>query len=436
MENVYNVLYRKIALEKWEMSVESEHLARQLVESGRFRIDANEKVNFVRFSYPAQNINIVFSYRELCDEKLSMRTKRILKRLLSRKYSGKALSAQVKKTFKKLHHDVTKIVGVDEKTEMRLARAIVQSSHPSVIILLLLEGAELFVSYSHSVGDMLDISSWQEVGDSSGLQSTGYRESSVLVSCGGNPFASEEEKHHSGDGFNALSRMVVIAGQELGHFADIMRDKKGRIIGRYSSKMGGARAKEPTKTGRLNDIKSTKRISQILIEFKLKEIAKLERRIKFFKKQKRKGLIVINTQRKINNMTRRFVRKCKKAKLDFLLTIPKDNDGHLAVPIEMMLSDMLFNLAPKADVYTRVNPLEEEAIACIEALARVPQQVNKWGHKATRKLMPNLYVIYYRDVIPGCIKTCEDLTGEKFYYKETKKNFVRKFFERFLSGSK
>jgi hypothetical protein len=89
-------------------------------------------------------------------------------------------------------------------------------------------------------------------------------------------------------------------------------------------------------------------------------------------------------------------------------------DENLGSQLAICLADMRFNLAPKADAYSRDNPVEEEAIACIEALARVPQQMNKWGHKATRVLMPNLYKIYYTQVIPACIKSYQVLSGRKY----------------------
>jgi hypothetical protein len=35
-----------------------------------------------------------------------------------------------------------------------------------------------------------------------------------------------------GDGFPAIARMQIIAAQEIGHYADIMRDDYGRQIDR------------------------------------------------------------------------------------------------------------------------------------------------------------------------------------------------------------
>jgi hypothetical protein len=433
MENVYHILYKKPALEKWQMPYELEDLAKQLVYSGRFRIDAAEKVNFVRFSRPADNINMVFSYRELCDAHLVERTTAIIQNSLSRRFKGAKLLEKTKSEFDRLHHDVTKIVGVDAKTEMKLARAIVQATDPCVMQLLLLEGAELFISYAHTVGDMLDIQSWQAVGDSSGLQSTGYRESSVFVSCGGNPFLPEDKKEFSGDGFNALARMLVIGGQELGHFSDIIRNKRGQKVSRHSADLSGMRAKEHTRQARINDIKYSTEIKKFLDSINLHQVSELERHLKFFKEHKRRGLVVMNTMRQANNGVRRILKKCNKAGLDFLTVVHRDDHKHLACQIEMMTGDMLANLTPKADAYMRPDPVEEEAIACIEALARVPQQVNKWGHLVTSNMMPDLYKIYYEEVLPACKETYEHMTGHKYQFILTNKGFFRKNWERFIS---
>jgi hypothetical protein len=432
MENVYHILYKKPALERWQMPYELEDLACQLVNSGRFRIDADEKVNFVRYSNPAEYINMVFSYRELCDEHFVGRTMVIIQSSLAHKYKGAKLIEKAQKEFERLRHDVTKIVGVDAKTEMKLARAIVHATDPCVMRLLLLEGAELFISYGQTVGDMLDIQSWQTVGSSSGLQSTGYRESSVFVSCGGSPFLAEDKKQFSGDGFNALARMIVIGGQELGHFSDIIRDNRGRKVSRHSADLSGRRAKQHVRIARIHDIEKSDSVKEIIDKIDVHRISELERHLKFFKKHKRYGLVVINTKHQVNNGIRRLLKKCKKAGVGFLTTVNPDDHKHLACQIEMMVGDMRVNLSPQADAYMREDPMEEEAIACIEALARVPQQVNKWGHLVTSEMMPNLYKIYYEEVIPACIRTYEQMTGVPYEFKLTRKSFFRKNFERFF----
>ena len=76
--------------------------------------------------------------------------------------------------------------------------------------------------------------------------------------------------------------------------------------------------------------------------------------------------------------------------------------------MQEMLSDMMFNLQPVADVYSSDDKNEEIAIACIEALARVPQQVNKWGHKTTLFLWRNLYKFYYYKLIQDALKIMKE----------------------------
>lgn len=433
MHNVYDVLFTKPALEKWEMSPQLEALAQSLVDSGRFRIDANEKCNFVRFSSPFEGINIVLSYRELCDPNLLPRTEEIITQLLSYRRKGKNLQSRVQKEIERLRHDVTKIVGVDEHTEMMLARALVQAIDPCVMLLLLAEGTELFISYSHTVGDMLDIRSWQEVGSSSGLQSTGFRESAVFVSSGGDPFRPEDKKEYESDGEYALCRMIVIAGQELGHYADIIRDKRGRKISRHSADIYGTESKPRVSAARMHDIKRMHYIDYKLQGFGLLKLCELEKFAKFYKKQKRRGLIAMNNNRKIRNLTRKFLRKCRRSDLKFVATIHPDKDGHIGTPIRTMVLDMAFNLEPKADAYSREDPVEEEAIATIEALARVPQQVNKWGHLITSRTMSDLYKVFYREVIPACIEAYENASGEKYHFHQTKKGLIRKSFEKLFS---
>ena len=99
--------------------------------------------------------------------------------------------------------------------------------------------------------------------------------------------------------------------------------------------------------------------------------------------------------------------------------------SHLA----MAIADMKFNLAPEADAYVGRNPRETEAIACVEALARVPQQVIKWGHETTRFMMPCLYEIYYKQVIPACYKAFYDRTGKHFpkHFKKMPVSIFRRF---------
>ena len=81
----------------------------------------------------------------------------------------------------------------------------------------------------------------------------------------------------------------------------------------------------------------------------------------------------------------------------------KDKD-YTGIRLEALFSDMAFNLEPVADVYSNPDKNIEIAIACIEALARVPQQANKWGHRATLFFWRNLYKFYYYKLVNSSCK--------------------------------
>ena len=70
MGNAYHLLYRIPALEHHQMLRDVEELAVRLVQSGRLRIDAGDRQNFVRLTLPQFNSSLVFSQRELTDPAL------------------------------------------------------------------------------------------------------------------------------------------------------------------------------------------------------------------------------------------------------------------------------------------------------------------------------------------------------------------------------
>ena len=130
-------------------------------------------------------------------------------------------------------------------------------------------------------------------------------------------------------------------------------------------------------------------------------------------------------------LRRRFLSRCDKSKCTPIRTLP--DRSHIASHLVTAIRDMRFNLAPKAPVYERPTPEETEAMACIEALARVPQQVVKWGVSITRWMMPNLYRIYYQEVIPECIKHVERRTGKAWSIRYTRPNKVENSWKKSLS---
>ena len=307
--------------------------------------------------------------------------------------------------------DAKRNIDVDEETEIKLARLIVQAAEPPVIMLLLAEGAEVFVSYSYMVGDMLDIQTWQEAGDSSGLQSTKHWGCSVFVSCGGNPLVPEKKIERPTDGFYALSRLMVIAGQELAHYSDIIRDGSKRGL-RFSANWRIGKATEPARKGRLADIKNVQEIMTKIENIGLKRVAEVERELKFYQEHRKRSLKLLITKIKVWLYQLGFILLCKINGINFLRSFYKDS--YTCTKITIMLGDMLFNLQPDADAYKRPSPDEEEMIMCIEALARVQQQANKWGRGLTAVMYPNLYKIYYMEILPACIKNYERISGKTF----------------------
>ena len=417
--NIYHILDFIPGIEKEEMFVGQEHLASQLVNSGRLRIDADHsKINFARLYVPSLGISMMFSSRELYDQKLLPITHKIIGKQLAGQYRGEILRQKVNDHIRLLRLELDKYQKISLEEEMKLARLVVQTAHPVVIMLILQENTEVFVSHSYSIGDLLDITSWRTSGENSGMQSTDGVSTAVFISCGGNPLAENPDKNAKyGDGWPAIARLIVIGGQETGHYSDIMRDEYGRQYSRYSADLGGTRAKENVRIGRLKDIDYDKSVHAKLQEFGLQKLITEETALRFFRKNKRGGFIVLQTKIKIFFYKAMLEKRIKQNGMNYLCKFFKE--PYPGIIIEAMIIDNLFNLSPEADVYKRSDPRAEEAIACIEALARVPQQVNKWGHEVMKIFMRDLYVIYYEQVIPGCIKTYENISSKRYHFDRT-----------------
>jgi hypothetical protein len=141
----------------------------------------------------------------------------------------------------------------------------------------------------------------------------------------------------------------------------------------------------------------------------LQELADFESQLRFFKKNKRTDFFVWTVRIKTYFMRKSFMQKAQAQNIPFVKQLAEFKN--LATMIYDMLKDQGFNMAPVADVYSSSDPQEEEAIKCIEALARIPQQMAKWGHPIVQFTTPNLYDVYYNDVIPGCIKAYKNMSG-------------------------
>lgn len=384
-ENLYHLLHFIPALEAWEMPPALERAAHAIVRSGRLRINADAYRNFVR--YGTADSDLTFTARELTDPSLLPRTRLTLQRLVA----PAAGAEGIEELLQRLRRELTKARGVEEEKERKVARVVAQSCHPVVLQLLIESGAEIFVSYSHNVGDLMAVHDWHGHGTASGLQATDERALQVYISCGGDPFFEGEQKTYVTDGFPALARMIVIGAQEIGHFSDVMRDGQ-RIVGRYSTSPAALAARRA-------DLAHITRWRAA----DARRIARLKRRedaLAFYARRSKfsPGWFVAQATRAVSWVA--FATASRPAGLPLrFVTYPPQR---AATASASFLDDMAFNLAPQADVYRHPDPAVEEEIACIEAVARVPQQVMKWGHDAVAAAWPALYRLYYGPIIAGC----------------------------------
>ncbi len=399
ISNVYDVLYTQPQLQK-KLPKAQETLAQAIVASGRMRLDADDECNFTRLLLPAELINVTFTHREMADPKLFARCRERLIRLLSEKQSPEAAAALADQYFERVRYDLKKRRPVSAEMEIMMARALVLCNALPVIRLIYLEGAEIFISYGHSVGDVMDVAEWQKHGNNAGMQAIGGKQNAIYVSCGGNPFLDDEERNHTGDGFPALARFMVVAAQETGHNADMVRDENGALTGRYSAIKWDREPSPEAASRRLRDVANCEYFYRHAQNAGINRLIAWERHLKFYRDNKVGGL-------------RRFVSwiKCRAGwQLCKFLLIQRGMKALLSLPrtpypatqLRKFFNDMLFNLSPVADVYRRDNADEEEAITCIEAIARVPQQVVKWGGMAVYCTTPSLYSMYYNTIVPAC----------------------------------
>lgn len=415
MTNLYHVLYKIPAYKYEDMLVEYEDLAISLYNSGRVRIDTDDKCNFARLLDHSRNINLTFSADELKEPLLSK-----TKEILASKY-GKG-SKKIAESLIILNAQIKKLQPVGRDLAMSLIRILVQSAHPIVIKWLIMESVEVFICYSHTIGDVMDIVSWRSSGSNSGMQSTDGRNVAVFVSCGGDPFGEMRDQDATfGDGMPAMARMQIIAGQELGHYADIKRDYSGKQIGRHSANFSCTKATENTRKGRILDIQQCEFTLKTLVLYGIEKLKQHENKIQFYRKNKLYNIALLYSFIMASFYKHRILFKVAGTNLHFIKMF-KDKK-YMAADILSMIADMRFNLSPQADVYKNPNPEIEEAIACVEALARIPQQVMKWGYITTKAMMPNLYQIYYGQVIPSLID-CYNVIHNTSYKRDYRKVHV------------
>ena len=147
MNSIYHILDKVPPIYKEDMQDEYEHLAQELVKSGKLRIDTDYYCNFVRFSDPSLGVNVFLSHEELTNPELLQSTKDHIRKVYSsrnRPISNKRLSS----VMIDLNRKVGKLLMVSDELKTQLARIFVQSAHPIVIRWLLLDKVEVFITYS------------------------------------------------------------------------------------------------------------------------------------------------------------------------------------------------------------------------------------------------------------------------------------------------
>ena len=375
-----------------------EALARAIVHSGKMRIDTGTESNFVRLLVPNERIDLTVTKREIAGPALHAK----LRAILTPRHTPEQALTLAAHHINNTKADLAKRHPVSQEIELKLARALVLCNALPVITLIHLEAAEIFISFGQSVGEVMDVARWETMGSNSGLQAVGGGENAVYVSCGGHPFLTPNEYRHTGDGPPALARFLIIAAQETGHNGDMIRNRQGKWVGRHSATGWDRAPSAHSGPARQADIARTNACWSQCRTQGLDRIARWENNLMFYRK-----INVKNRRRQVAWLGSKLGWQVFKLLMRFRSPLPLPTLQRDAYPCNLLqtfFSDMLANLSPQAEVYHRQNPLEEEAIACIEATARVPQQVIKWGHKAVRTTTPALYDFYYSTIVPACEK--------------------------------
>lgn len=433
MKSVYHILDKTPGIYPEEMQVEYEHLAQELVASGRLRIDTDYYCNFVKYYDNKNHINIILSIKELTSDKLLTDTIQSIKALYTAK--RKTISdTKIQEIIEFLTKETKKLLPVGDDLSIKLARIFVQSAHPIVIRWILLDKVQVFITYSNNIGDVMNIIDWKQSGKNSGMQSTDGVNACIYVSCGGDPFLENDKDNPTyGNGWAAAARLQIIAAQEIGHFADIKRDAQGNQITRFSANFACTMAVAHVKQARRDDLARCSDLLALLNEkADLYKLIKYERALRFYDIQKSWSVRILPL--KLMAWFYRYILLNFAAKNNMLYIRRFKSERYIGLMIETMVDDMKANLAPNADVYKRSDPEAEEAIACVEALARVPQQVMKWGYLTTNATMHGLYNVYYKEVIPSLTSNYEAYTGKRYRrntnYNHGKISIIKKLLQK------
>ena len=160
----------------------------------------------------------------------------------------------------------------------------------------------------------------------------------------------------------------------------------------------------------------------------LQKLIDLETKLKFYEQHKLHDLRYWWTRLILKTYRYKFLHYAQEHKLSFIKRFR--HEKYLGLMIAAMIEDMQSHLSPIADVYKREDKDASEAIACVEALARVTQQVMKWGYLTTRATMHDLYHIYYHEVIPSLIENHNHLTHSN--YKRNYSTYKANLFQKIM----
>lgn len=409
MSNVYDVLYQRPRLHR-RLKGRQEKLARAIIASGRLRIDADNESNFTRLLIPADRLNFTFTLREMSDPKLAAASLARITADLAKLHPPEEAKKRAAQYIEKVKSDL-KRRNLNPKTELMTARAIVLCNALPAIELLHLEGAEIYVSFGQTVSDVLDVATWQDVGENNGLQASGGGQNAVYVSCGGHPFLDDEERSYTTDGFPALARLLVVAAQETGHNADMIRAPNGQWAGRYSATENLSAPTPKAGKGRKDDAARTEAMVRATRNMGINLIAEWERHLQFYRQNKLRNLRSLMAWLKSHIGWFVFTLALRLRGMRRLCHLQRS--PYPATLLRTCLQDMLFNITPDNEAYRRPDPLAQEAMFCIEALARVPQQAVKWGQSTTSLCMQSLHHLYYNEVIPGCVSAIARKTQKR-----------------------
>lgn len=417
LTNHYDILYKEPKTEKEDLFVELEELAQKLVKSGLLRISDDEKCNFVIYPVQGGKIHLNFSKRELFEKNLLEKTRKILAENLSYD-ERKNTEESVERKIDILRNKLKKYIEVDGEFEVKIARLLVQSAHFAVISNLIDDGVKIFVSVHHNISDLLDVQTWKTSRSSQGLQSTDYKNTGVFVSMGGNPFYDPKESNNESDGFKAQARLQIVAAQEIAHYADLRKDNYGNVKGRFSSKIDMSAPDKLCNELRIRSIEKIDTTEAKLVKCGIKKLYDIEQRLKIQRKYRKFSTLILYLYLRKRLSESFFKSRILASGLNFYKNL-KDQK-FLAEEILKCLGDMKFNLEPKSSAYRDDDKNIEEAIACAEALARIPQQELKWGEEIVKYFCDGLQKFYYEKVVQQEISRHEFINKKKFEVPKTK----------------